>query len=73
MGQQLRDIPGTSRSSDGALHTLISRTDFCRDLAQLYIALLRALDVPARLVSTYAHKVTPADFQAVTEAFVEVS
>ena len=73
VNQQLNYIPGTSRSSDGALHTLISRNGVCRDFAHLNIALLRALDVPARLVSTYAPGVTPADFHAVTEAFIDGS
>lgn len=73
VNQQLNYIPGTSRSSDGALHTLVSRNGVCRDFAHLNIALLRALDVPARLVSTYAPGVTPADFHAVTEAFIDGS
>ena len=73
VNQQLSYTPGTSRSSDGALHTLISRHGVCRDFAHLNIALLRALDVPARLVSTYAPGVTPADFHAVTEAFIDGS
>lgn len=73
VNQQLSYIPGTSRSSDGALHTLISRNGVCRDFAHLNIALLRALDVPARLVSTYAPGVSPADFHAVTEAFIDGS
>ncbi|WP_281786818.1 transglutaminase family protein [Aurantimicrobium sp. INA4] len=71
--QQLSYVPGTSRSSDGALHTLISRHGVCRDFAHLNIALLRAMDIPARLVSTYAPGVTPMDFHAVTEAFIDGS
>ena len=70
---QLSYVPGTSRSSDGALHTLVARHGVCRDFAHLNIALLRALDVPARLVSTYAPGVTPMDFHAVTEAFIDGS
>lgn len=73
VNQHLSYIPGTSRSSDGALHTLVSRNGVCRDFAHLNIALLRAMDVPARLISTYAPGVTPADFHAVTEAFIDGS
>lgn len=73
VNQQLSYMSGTSRSSDGALHTLISRHGVCRDFAHLNIALLRSLDVPARLVSTYAPGVSPADFHAVTEAFIDGS
>lgn len=71
--EKLNYIPGTSRSSDGALHTLITRQGVCRDFAHLSIALMRAMDVPARLVSTYAPGVTPMDFHAVTEAFLDGS
>jgi transglutaminase-like putative cysteine protease len=44
----------------------------CRDYAHLVVALLRAVNVPARLVSVvYAPDVYPMDFRAVAEAFVE--
>jgi len=71
VGTQLRYVPGSSLSTDGALRTLISRKGVCRDFAHLVVALLRALDVPARVVSTYAPGLTPMDFHAVAEAFVE--
>jgi transglutaminase-like putative cysteine protease len=71
VGTEVMYIPGSSNSTDGALRTLIARKGVCRDFAHLVIALLRALDVPARLVSTYAPGLTPMDFHAVPEAFVE--
>jgi len=43
----------------------------CRDFAHLVVALLRAVKVPARLVSVYAPGLSPMDFHAVAEAFVE--
>jgi transglutaminase-like putative cysteine protease len=43
----------------------------CRDFAHLTAALLRALDVPARLVSVYAPELRPPDFHAVVEALVD--
>ena len=43
----------------------------CRDYAHLVIALLRAVNVPARLVSVYAPGCQPMDFHAVAEAFVD--
>ena len=43
----------------------------CRDYAHLVIALLRAVNVPARLVSVYAPGCRPMDFHAVAEAFVD--
>ncbi len=43
----------------------------CRDYAHLVVALLRAVNVPARLVSVYAPGLSPMDFHAVAEAFVD--
>ena len=71
VGAQVRYVPGSSNSTDGALRTLIARKGVCRDFAHLVVALLRALDVPARVVSTYAPGLTPMDFHAVAEAFVD--
>jgi transglutaminase-like putative cysteine protease len=68
---QLRYVPGYSRTSDGAIHALIARQGVCRDFAHLAIALLRALDVPARLASVYAPQLSPMDFHAVAEAYIE--
>jgi transglutaminase-like putative cysteine protease len=35
------------------------------------IALLRAIDVPARMVAVYAPGLSPMDFHAVAEAFID--
>ena len=69
--QQLHYVPGSSRSADGAIQAYIARQGVCRDFAHLAIALLRSLDVPARLASTYAPGLSPTDFHAVAEAFVD--
>jgi len=55
----------------GAVETLDARAGVCRDYAHLTAALLRALDVPARLVSVYAPQLDPMDFHAVVEALVD--
>lgn len=68
---QLRYIPGSSKPTDGATETLLARQGVCRDYAHLVVALLRALDVPARLVAVYAPGLDPMDFHAVAEAWVE--
>ena len=39
---------------DGAVDTLLAVAGVCRDFAQLVVALLRAVNVPARVVSAYA-------------------
>ncbi|WP_440711033.1 transglutaminase-like domain-containing protein [Herbiconiux sp. YIM B11900] len=71
VGSELRYVPGSSLPTDGAVQTLLLRQGVCRDYAHLVIALLRALDVPARLVSVYAPGLYPMDFHAVAEAYVD--
>lgn len=69
--ERLRYVPGSSLPTDGAEQTLLARRGVCRDYAHLVIALLRALDVPARMVAVYAPGLTPMDFHAVAEAWVD--
>jgi transglutaminase-like putative cysteine protease len=64
-------IPGSSLPTDGATRTLLSRQGVCRDYAHVTIAILRAMDVPARMVAVYAPGLSPMDFHAVTEAWVD--
>ncbi len=68
---RLRYMPGSSISTDGAEQTLLARKGVCRDFAHLVIALLRARDVPARMVAVYAPGLFPMDFHAVAEAWVD--
>ena len=70
VGTQLSYVPGSSRPTDGAVETLLQRRGVCRDFAHLVIALLRSLDVPARLTSVYAPGLDPMDFHAVAEAAI---
>jgi transglutaminase-like putative cysteine protease len=70
VGTRLSYVPGSSGPSDGAVDTLLSRQGVCRDYAHLVVALLRALDVPARLAAAYAPGLDPMDFHAVAEAAV---
>ena len=71
VGDRLRYVPGSSLPTDGAEQTLLARRGVCRDYAHLVIALLRALDVPARMVAVYAPGLSPMDFHAVAEAWVD--
>lgn len=63
--------PGSSGPTDTAIHTLLLRQGVCRDYAHLTAGLLRAVGVPARLTSVYAPGLSPMDFHAVVEAFVD--
>ena len=71
MGTRLNYVPGSSDPIDGAADTLLAGAGVCRDYAHLVVALLRAVFVPARLVSVYAPGLYPMDFHAVAEAFVD--
>ena len=71
MGTRLKYVPGSSDPIDGAADTLLAGEGVCRDYAHLVVALLRAVNVPARIVSVYAPGLYPMDFHAVAEAFVE--
>lgn len=70
VGTRLSYVPGSSGPTDGATETLLAGAGVCRDYAHLVIALLRALDVPARLTAVYAPGCDPMDFHAVVEAYV---
>ena len=71
VGTQLFYVSGSSRHTDGATQTLLARQGVCRDFAHLVIALLRARNVPARLVAVYAPGLSPMDFHAVVEAAID--
>lgn len=71
VGTQLYYVSGSSRPTDGATQTLLLRQGVCRDFAHLVIAMLRARNVPARLVAVYAPGLSPMDFHAVVEAAID--
>jgi transglutaminase-like putative cysteine protease len=71
VSDRLDYVPGSSTVTDGAADTLLGGAGVCRDYAHLVIGLLRALDVPARLVAVYAPGCDPMDFHAVVEAAVD--
>jgi len=62
---------GSSRPVDTAVDTLLAGRGVCRDYAHLTITLLRALEIPARLVAVYAPGLSPMDFHAVVEADID--
>jgi transglutaminase-like putative cysteine protease len=71
VGSRLIYVSGSSQPTDGAVDTLLNRRGVCRDYAHLVVALLRALDVPARVAAVYAPGLDPMDFHAVAEAAVD--
>jgi transglutaminase-like putative cysteine protease len=73
VGTQLEYVTGSSGPTDGAVETLLAARGVCRDFAHLAVALLRAMEVPARLVAVYAPGLSPMDFHAVAEACIDGS
>ncbi|WBU37596.1 transglutaminase-like domain-containing protein [Homoserinibacter sp. YIM 151385] len=71
VADRLDYVAGSTTSLDTAVSVLLSRRGVCRDYAHLTIALIRALDIPARLVAVYAPQLEPMDFHAVVEAYIE--
>ncbi|MEL6360973.1 MAG: transglutaminase family protein [Pseudomonadota bacterium] len=64
-------VPGSSNAQTTALDTFVQRQGICRDFAHVMITLARASAVPARFASVYAPGVTPPDFHAVAEVFLD--
>ena len=63
--------PGASTAQTTAMDSFVYRHGICRDYAHVLIALARAAAIPARIASVYAPTVTPPDFHAVVEVFLD--
>jgi transglutaminase-like putative cysteine protease len=71
VGDLLEYSPGSSAATDGLPEVLATGRGVCRDFAHLLAGLLRATDLPARIVSVYAPELVPMDFHAVVEVAIE--
>ena len=63
--------PGSSDAHTTALDSFVERRGICRDFAHVVISLARASTIPARYVACYGPDVSPQDFHAVAEVFLE--
>ena len=63
-------LSGSTDSGTSALDTIYERAGVCRDFAHLGIALCRALSIPARYFTCYAHQLNYPDFHACFEAYI---
>jgi transglutaminase-like putative cysteine protease len=68
--QTIHYAPGSSSYPISATEAIARGEGVCRDLAQVTIALCRALCIPARLVVGYVEHLEPMDVHAWLEAFV---
>lgn len=62
---------GCSNGQTTAHDTFQQKRGICRDFAHVMIAMARALDIPARMVSAYAWELDPPDFHAVVEVYLD--
>lgn len=70
-GQELAYVPGSSNAATTAVDTYVSRQGVCRDYTHLVCTLARAGGIPARYASVYGVDVSPQDFHAVAQVWLE--
>jgi transglutaminase-like putative cysteine protease len=63
--------PGSSNVATTAVNTFGSRAGVCRDFTHLVCSLARASNIPARYASVYGADVSPPDFHAVAQVWLE--
>ena len=63
-------LSGSTNAQTSAYGTVTQQEGVCRDFAHLGIALCRALTIPARYFTGYAYLLTPPDFHACFEAYI---
>ncbi len=73
IGTHIDYVAGSSTGVTTAAGSFVQRQGVCRDFAHLLASFARAAMIPARLVSAYAPDVTPPDFHAVVEVWLEQS
>ncbi|MBU0697002.1 MAG: transglutaminase family protein [Bacteroidetes bacterium] len=64
-------LSGSTDAETSAYDTVTEQAGVCRDFAHLGIALCRALTIPARYFTGYAYQLSPPDFHACFEAYID--
>ena len=70
ISSRLTYVSGSTNAGTSAVDSLVERAGVCRDFAHLGIALCRAMNVPARYFTGYAHALEPQDFHACFETWI---
>ncbi len=68
---ELTYLPGASDADTNVLETFAGRQGVCRDFAHLMCTLVRAAGIPARMTAAYGPDVTPPDFHAVAQVWLD--
>ncbi|MEJ6403573.1 transglutaminase-like domain-containing protein [Yoonia sp. 2307UL14-13] len=63
--------PLATHPTTTATDSFRDRRGVCRDYAQTLIAMVRAVGIPARIVSAYAPHAEPPDFHALVEVYLD--
>jgi len=64
-------VPGSSDADTNVLETFAGRQGVCRDYAHLMCTMVRAAQIPARMVAAYSPDITPPDFHAIAEVWLD--
>ncbi|MGR3512120.1 MAG: transglutaminase-like domain-containing protein [Paracoccaceae bacterium] len=64
-------VPGASDAQTTAMDSFVQRQGVCRDFAHLLITFARASSIPARFGSVFAPGVTPQDFHAIADVYLD--
>lgn len=70
ISQHITYASGSTNASTSAVDSLVERRGVCRDFAHLGITMCRALNIPARYFTGYAHDLNPPDFHACFETWI---
>ncbi|KAA2315552.1 transglutaminase family protein [Pseudooceanicola sediminis] len=71
VADEMTYVPGSSHAGTTVLDTFAAREGVCRDYAHMVCALARAADIPARYAAVYGLGVTPPDFHAVAQVWLD--
>ncbi|MCR8826984.1 transglutaminase-like domain-containing protein [Pseudosulfitobacter koreensis] len=64
-------VPGSSDADTNVLETFAGRQGVCRDYAHLMCTMVRAAQIPARMVAAYSPDIMPPDFHAIAEVWLD--
>jgi len=68
---ELTYVPGSSDADTNVLETFAGRQGVCRDYAHLMCSMVRAAQIPARMVAAYSPDIVPPDFHALAEVWLD--
>lgn len=63
--------PGASDSETTAVDSFMQRRGVCRDYTHVLIAFARSAAIPARMASVYGPDVSPQDFHAIAQVYLD--